>query len=76
MHFRRSDRRALLFLFTVILAFWGGVLMERRLSRPSGDGVSLDEVAMDSLSESALPLSSAMNASSSSLLHSLPKAIP
>ncbi len=59
MFFRRSDRRAFLVLFAVILAFWGGMIMERRLSRTLGDRVMLDEAAMDSLSEPVSALSAA-----------------
>lgn len=76
MHFRRSDRRAFLLLFAVILAFWGGVLLERRLSRPSGDGVTLDEAAMDSLSASAVSMSSTANTSSSSVQAFVPETFP
>ena len=48
MYLRRSDRRALLFLFAVIVAFWGGLILERYLSR-SEALLTLDEAAMDSL---------------------------
>lgn len=66
MFFRRSDRRAFLVLFAVILAFWGGMIMERRLSRTLGDRVMLDEAAMDSLSEPVSALSAAAADASSS----------
>ena len=59
MYLRRSDRRALLLVIAVILAFWGGMLLERRLSQRTGAGVTLDEAAMDSLSEPLASLASA-----------------
>lgn len=49
MRLNRSDRRVLLLLFAVVLAFWGGVLLDRCLLQPRSALVSLDEVAMDSL---------------------------
>lgn len=49
MRLNRSDRRVLLLLFAVVLAFWGGVLLDRWLLQPRSTLVSLDEVAMDSL---------------------------
>ena len=49
MRLNRSDRRVLLLLFAVVIAFWGGVLLDRWLLQPRSSLVSLDEVAMDSL---------------------------
>ena len=46
---RRSDRRAIVFICAVVLAFWGGVLLERWLSSRADRGLTLDETAMDSL---------------------------
>lgn len=48
MRLNRSDRRVLLLLFAVVIAFWGGVLLDRWLLQPRSSLVSLDEVAMDS----------------------------
>ena len=70
MPFRRSDRRALIAIIIAILAFWGGILVERRLSHSSSSLSVLDTMAMDSL---ALSTSSAAASSSSSLLSSLPE---
>lgn len=49
MRLNRSDRRVLLLLFAVVLAFWGGVLLDRWLLQPRSELVSLDEAGMDSL---------------------------
>lgn len=49
MFLRRSDRRALLFLFVIIVAVWGGILLDRWLWQPRQPLASLDEAAMDSL---------------------------
>ncbi len=52
MGLRRSDRRALLLLFTVFLAVWGGVLLDRWLLRPRPAPLqTLNEVAMETLAE-------------------------
>lgn len=48
--FFRSDRRALLLLFIVILAVWAGIIIDRKLLRqPSNALPALDEMVMDSL---------------------------
>lgn len=50
MYFRRSDRRAVLFVLIVILAIWGGVMIERHFLRPQSVASSfLDERVIDSL---------------------------
>ena len=46
---RRSDRRAIVFICAVVLAFWGGVLLERWLSSRADRGLTLDKAAMNSL---------------------------
>ncbi len=52
MSLRRSDRRALILLFTVCVSVWAGVLIDRWLLRPAADPrVALDEVAMDTLTQ-------------------------
>lgn len=51
---KRSDRRALLLLFTIILSVWAGILLDRHLLRPSGPApASLDQVAMEHLAPPA-----------------------
>ena len=48
--FFRSDRRALLLLFIVILAVWAGIIIDRKLLRQPANALpALDEMAMDSL---------------------------
>ena len=57
--FFRSDRRALLWLFTLILAVWAGVIIDRKLLRkPAASLPALDEMAMDSLSRQGVQPSS------------------
>ena len=51
MRFNRSDRRVVLLLFVVILAVWGGVLLDRWFLQPRHEFVSLDEAGMDSLED-------------------------
>lgn len=50
MPLRPSDRRALLYILFVVLAVWGGILIERHILRPPTPLASLDEIIMDSLS--------------------------
>lgn len=69
MYFRRSDRRAILFLFAVVLAFWAGVLLERQLSRHPNALLTLDEAVMDSLSPQSSLLSSSGEGYSSTANH-------
>ncbi|MCR4995580.1 MAG: helix-hairpin-helix domain-containing protein [Bacteroidales bacterium] len=54
MHFHRTDRRALLYLITIIVALWGGVLIERYVLHPGSSSalMTLDEAAMDTLDAS------------------------
>ncbi len=46
---RLSDRRAIVFIFAVVLAFWGGIIVERRLSRVGEEPVSIDEAATNTM---------------------------
>lgn len=64
MYLRRSDRRVLTLIIAVVVAFWGGVILERRLSRTSSPLATLDEAAMDTLAPSSQPLSSQQPSSS------------
>ncbi len=74
---RRSDRRAIVFICAVVLAFWGGVLLERWLSSRADRGLTLDEIAMDSLesisaTNTAQPLPSEMSSEDSHTAQPLP----
>ena len=64
MYLRRSDRRVLTLIIAVVVAFWGGVILERRLSGTSSPLATLDEAAMDTLAPSSQPLSSQQPSSS------------
>ena len=50
---RRSDRRAIVFICVAILAFWGGMLLERQLSSRADRGLmNLDESLIPTSPES------------------------
>lgn len=65
MYLRRSDRRVLILILAVIVAFWGGVILERHLSRTSSPLATLDEAAIDTLVPSSQPSSSPLSSSPS-----------
>ena len=45
----KFERRAIVAVILVAVAFWAGVLAERHLLRPSAPAVDIDEAAMDTL---------------------------
>lgn len=64
MYLRRSDRRVLTLIFAVVVAFWGGMVLERHLSSASSPLATLDEAAMETLAPSSQQPSSSQPPSS------------